>query len=168
MLHLVPFIFAYPDATAVEVRIFLYNQGGQLYSWQVISKRLKELEITRKKASTKAYQVACEGVEHRKWTFWNCPAPLWVVGVPRRKFIDVDEFGIALEKYNRSNRWASKVYCVRKDDNYSWGVKMTVLVGIEPGDPALPANTPGSFERPLGWVRALRGTGTTINVFRIL
>ena len=80
----------------------------------------------------------------------------------------MDVFDIALEKCNRSFRWAPKVYRVRKDDHYSWGVKLTVLVGIEPGDPALPANTPGSFERPLGWVRALRGTGTTINVFRIL
>ena len=78
----------------------------------------------------------------------------------------MDEFGIALEKCNRSFRWASKVYRVRKDGHYTWGVKLTVLVGIEPGDPALPANTPGSIERPLQWVRALRGTGTKINVFQ--
>ena len=79
MLHLVTFLFAYPDATADEVSIFLYYQGGQLYAQQVISKRLKELEITRKKASTEAYQAACEDVEHRKWSFWNCPPPLGVV-----------------------------------------------------------------------------------------
>ena len=55
---------------------------------------------------------------------------------------------------------------MRKDGHYTRGVKLTVLVGIEPGDPALPADTPGSIERPRRWVRALRGTRTTINVFR--
>ena len=44
-------------------------------------------------------------------------------------------------------------------------MKLTVLVGIEPGDPALPPETLGSIERPRRWVRALRGTGTTVIVF---
>jgi hypothetical protein len=56
------------------------------------------VEITRKKASTKAYQAAHGYELHRRWAFWNCPPPLGVVRVLRRTFIDVDEFGIALEK----------------------------------------------------------------------
>ena len=166
MINLVTFLVGYPDATADEVIIFLYNQGGALYSRQVVYERLKELNITRKRASTEAYQASRPDVLHRKWTFWNCPPPLGVVGVPRRKFIDVDEFGIALEKCNRSYGWAPKIFRVRKEGHYTRGLKLTVLIVFEPGDPVLHPDTPGSIQRPRRWVRALRGTGTTINVFR--
>ena len=166
MLHIVTFLTAYPDATADEMIVFLYNQGAPLLSRQVVSKRLHELGITLKKASHEAFQAEREDVIHRVWAFWNHPPPLGVVGVPRRKLIDVDEFGIAREKCNRTSGWAPRLYRVRKRGHYTRDAKLTVLVGIEPGDPALPPETIGSVERPRRWVRALRGTGTTINVFR--
>ena len=37
--------------------VFLYNKGGPLYSINVISKCLAQLEITKKRASTEAYQA---------------------------------------------------------------------------------------------------------------
>ena len=166
MIHLVTFLTAYPDATADEMIVFLYNQGAPLLSRQVVSKRLHELGITLKKASHEAFQAEREDVIHRVWAFWNHPPPLGVVGVPRRKLIDVDEFGIAREKCNWTSGWAPRLYRVRKRGHYTRDAKLTVLVGIEPGDPALPPETIGSVKRPRRWVRALRGTGTTINVFR--
>ena len=36
---------------------FIYNKGGALYSNQQISERLKDLEITKKKASIEAFQA---------------------------------------------------------------------------------------------------------------
>jgi hypothetical protein len=53
LLSLVTYIMAWPDATLDEMAVFIYNKGGGLYSRQVISKRLGELDITKKRASTK-------------------------------------------------------------------------------------------------------------------
>ena len=59
-----------------------------------------------------------------------------MLGVPRRKLIDFDEFGVSLEKCNRTG--GLKVLCVRKDGHYHHGAKTTVSFAIEPGDPRLP------------------------------
>jgi hypothetical protein len=57
LLNLITFITAWPDATRVEMAVFIYNEGGDLYSVQAISKRLKELKITIKKASIEGFQA---------------------------------------------------------------------------------------------------------------
>jgi hypothetical protein len=102
LINLVTFLRAWPEAQLEEMAIFLYNEGGPLYSFNVISKHLAELEITKKRASTEAYQAQREDVQFRVWSFWNCPSPLGIFGVPQRKLIDVNEFGITLEKCNRT------------------------------------------------------------------
>ena len=48
MVNLVLFFLAWADATEDEMAVFLYNEGGGLYSRQTISGRLKELDITKK------------------------------------------------------------------------------------------------------------------------
>ncbi len=113
---------------------------------------MQELGITKKRASTEAYQAQREDVQFRVWSYWNCPSPLGIFQVPRRKLIDVDEFRITLEKCNRTGGWALKVFRVRKDGHYNHGSKITVLFAIEPGDPALPPETWGSVERPRRWI----------------
>jgi hypothetical protein len=70
------------------------------------------------------------------WGFWNCPPFLGVFQVPRRKLLDVDEFGLTFEKCNRTSGWAVMVHCVRKDGHYHNGMKMTLIFAIEPVDPA--------------------------------
>ena len=166
LLNLVTYITAWPDATLDEMAAFIYNEGGDLYSRQAISNRLKDLDITRKKASTEGYQTQRPDVEFRVWSFWNCPPPAGVLGVPRRKLIDFDEFGVSLEKCNRTGGWAVKVLRVRKDGHYHHGVKITVIFAIEPGDPRLPPHVRGSVDRPRRWIRCVRATGTTTNIFR--
>jgi hypothetical protein len=48
----------HPDATLDEMATFIYNEGaGGHYSNEVLSKQLKELEITKKASSTEAYQA---------------------------------------------------------------------------------------------------------------
>ncbi len=71
--------------------------------------------------------------------YWlTSPPPAGVLGVPRRKLIDFDEFGVSLEKCNRTGGWAMKVLRVRKDGHYHHGAKITVIFAIETGDPLLP------------------------------
>jgi hypothetical protein len=81
---------------------FIFNKGGGLYSHEAISKQLKELNITKKKASTEAYQMQHPDMQFCVWGFWNCPPPLGVFQVPQRRLIDVDKFGVTLEKCNRT------------------------------------------------------------------
>jgi hypothetical protein len=73
MINLVTFLRAWPEATLDEMAVFLYNEGGPLYSKKRLSERLTELEITKKRASTEAYQAQREDVQVRVWSFFNCP-----------------------------------------------------------------------------------------------
>ena len=166
MINLVTFLRAWPEATLDEMAVFLYNEGGPLYSKKRLSERLAELEITKKRASTEAYQAQREDVQFRVWSFFNCPSPLGIFQVPRRKLIDVDEFGITMEKCNRTEGWALRVFRVRKDGHYHFGAKITVIFAIEPGDPRLPQHVLGSVQHPRRWIRCVHGCGTTINIFR--
>jgi hypothetical protein len=132
LLDLITFITAWPDATLIEMAVFIYNDGADLYSVQAISKRHKELKITKKKASFEGFQAQQPDVHFKVWGFWNRPPPLGIYGVPRRIIIDVDEFAVTLEKCNRTGGWAVKVLHVQKDGHYHHGVKMTVIFAIEP------------------------------------
>ena len=76
LLSLVTYITAWPDATLDEMAVFIYNEGGDLYSRQRISQRLAELDITKKRASTEGYQTQQPDVQFRVWGFWNCPPPM--------------------------------------------------------------------------------------------
>ena len=100
MIHLVTFLVAHSDSTQDEMAAFVYNEGGALYSKQRISEHLDSLEITKKKASIKAFQASSAEVQFRVFTYWNCPPPLGIFEVRRRKLIDMDEFGVTLERCN--------------------------------------------------------------------
>ena len=126
---------------------------------------MKELRITKKKALIDAYLRLSERIQFRVWAFWHCLPGLGVVGIPRRKFIDVDKFGISLEKANRKFAWAPSCYQIRKDGHYQHGVRITVLFAIKPGDPALPPQICGSIQRPCWWIQCVSGAGTTSVVF---
>jgi hypothetical protein len=166
MIHLVNFLITHSNSTMIEMAAFIYNKGGALYSNQRISEHLKDLEITRKKASIEVYQALDEGVQLRMYTFWNYPSPLGIFQVPLFRLIDFDEFGVTLERCNRTCGWALKVFRVRKDGHYKHGRKITILFAIEPEDPALPPDVRGSVARPRRWICCIRSKGTSTNVFR--
>jgi hypothetical protein len=67
--------------------------------------------------------------------------------------------------YSNYRGWAVKFFQIPKAGHYFQTQKLTVLIGIEPGDPRLPANNPGSIENPGRWIHVVPGTGTTIQVF---
>ena len=159
-------LIAHPDATCDKIAAHLYNEGGEMYSNQTISKRLKELDITKKIASVEAYQAQTERVQRRVYAFWNHAPPLGICGIPRRMLIDVDEFGVTIERCNRKKGWALKVFRVRKDGHYGHGQKITVLFAIEPGDPTLPPHVYDSIQWPQRWIKCVRNIGTSTNTFR--
>ena len=166
LINLVVILTAQPTATIDEMAIHIYNEGGDLYSTELISMRLRELEVTKKKVSTEAYQAERADVKWRVYTFWNHPPPMGVRGVPQYKLIDVDEFSITLEKCNRTEGWEIKCRRVRTDGHYKSGLKLTVLLAIEPGDPRVPAGLRGGVDNPRRWVRCVQAAGTSINIFR--
>ena len=96
-LHITP---CPPNATLDEMAAIMFNKGGDLYSRQGISNCLEELDVTRKWASTKGYQLRNYMFSFVSGVFWNCPPPLGVFQVPRRILIDCDKFGVTLEKCN--------------------------------------------------------------------
>ena len=63
MINLIVLLIAHPDAICNEIAAHLYNKGGEMYSNQTISKRLKELDITKKIASVEVYQAQREHVQ---------------------------------------------------------------------------------------------------------
>jgi hypothetical protein len=82
LLNLVTFLRAWPEATLKEIAIFIYNEGGPLYSKQVLSRHLAKLSISKKRTSTEAYQAQSEDVQYRVWSFWNKPSPAGIFQVP--------------------------------------------------------------------------------------
>jgi hypothetical protein len=166
LINLVSFLRAWLEAHLEEMAVFLYNKGGPLYSIKVISKRFDKLKITKKRASIEAYQAQMEDVQFRDWSFWNCPSPLGIFKVTWQKLIDIDEFGILLEKCNCTGGWVLRVFKVRKDGHYHHSAKITFFFAIKLGDTALPPQVCGSVQHPRSWLWCVQGVGTTINIFR--
>ena len=94
-LLLAVFFVIWPCGSADECAAFIFNEGGDLYSRSEISHRLRELHVTRKVSSTEAYQAFLPINRLKLQMFFTMPPPFGILGVPRRKFIDVDEFGIS-------------------------------------------------------------------------
>ena len=111
------YVFAHPEATADEIATFIANSSdGTIYSRQAISTRLKQLGLSRKRASMEANQASLPRNMLLREMFWNMPTPAGIFGTPRRVLIDVDEAGFTLEKVNR--RYGRSFSGVRA--NYHW------------------------------------------------
>jgi hypothetical protein len=165
LILLVVFYTIWPCGSADEACTFIYNNGGDIYERPDISKRLKELDYSRKISSTEAYQAFTPINMLKCDLFFSQPPPLGIVTVPRRKFIDVDEFGIALERCNNKYGYSLRLYRIRKPGHYTRNQKLTVLLAIEPGDPRLPNNMPGSVAMPRRWCRVMQTGGTSTLAF---
>jgi hypothetical protein len=118
-LLLVLAITIYPDSNEDEIATFIYNKGGGLYPNSTILNRLKELNISRKVVSTEAYQAFTPINLFKVELFWKRPPPLGVRTIPRQKFIDVDEFGVDLNRCNQTRGRAIKCFRIRKASHYS-------------------------------------------------
>jgi hypothetical protein len=82
LLNLMTFLRAWPEATFKEMDIIIYNEGGLLYSKQVLSRHLAKLSISKKRASAEIFQAQREDVQYRVWSFWSKPSPAGIFQVP--------------------------------------------------------------------------------------
>ena len=93
---------AYPESRIGEMRVFIANaSNGRVFSRGQVSCRLAELDITRKRASTEAYQAYSPVNLHKRDVFFNHPLPFGIANAERRSFLDTDECGLELQSYNR-------------------------------------------------------------------
>ena len=97
--------------------------------------------------------------------FLSGVAPLGIIGITRRKQIDVDEFGLEIRQCNSKQGYALSCYRVRKPGHYLREEKLTILFAIEPGDHCLPPSTRGNIYSPRRWITVLRATGTSALAF---
>ena len=82
-------------------------------------------------------------------------------GTARSRFIDADECGIELRDANRKYGHAVANLRVRQPGNYTKSTKLTVLLGIEAGDPSLPDDQEGSVAKPRRYIEVNQKPGTT-------
>lgn len=160
---------AYPEAKASEAAVFIATNSndGAVFTEREISDALRDLEYSRKRLSTVASQAFTEENLQKHYVFWNEPYPAGVLGEPRRFFIDVDECGLVLDDANPHYGHAVRGLRVRRPGNYGRGlVKITVILAVEPGDPALPAHVNGSVEWPRMWARVSTDVGTTADTYK--
>ena len=145
--------FVYPEGLTEGYAAFIARNGGSVYFNQDIDVRLQELEFTRKRASTEAYAAYSFRSQLRAQLFWSQPPPLGVVGVRMIRFIDVDETGWELSGCGSSYGRAPLGVRSRKLGHYSkTSDRINLFMGIEPGDPNLPAHVDGSVENPRRWM----------------
>jgi transposase len=164
-LLMVIYLTAYPDAELEELAAYIVNNGGELHSTSTICRRLKELKLTRKKASIEAYQAFHPRNILRRDQFFGLPPPLGVNGIERRRLIDADECAVSIDQTNRRFGRAHSTIRVRKPGHYTKGKKLTIILFFEPGDPTLPANVDGSIENPRRWFFTFEDGGMTSEIF---
>ena len=84
-------------------------------------------------------------------------------GTPRHSLIDIDEFGLHKNAANRKRGSSLKGLYIRKP-----GHKLTIILAIEAGNPALDGQNPpsiGSTEYPHIWAEVSEEAGTTAEAY---
>jgi hypothetical protein len=80
--------------------------------------------------------------------------------------VDIDEFGLHLNAANRKFGLSPVGLKIRKPGNYDRGTfKLTIILAVETGDPAVAAGLPGSLARPRVWARISTEAGTSAEVY---
>ena len=96
----------------------------------MISKQLGELDVTHKKVSVEAYEAFPPRNLFKEEMFWTQGLPLGKVGIPRQKFIDIDDFAMKHRRLNLTKAWGLSCYCVRTVGNYTKDTKLTVSLQL--------------------------------------
>jgi len=161
LLLMAIWLLIWPNATNDEIAAFIFNNGGELYSREVISEWMKDMKITKKKAFTEAYQAMTPiNIKKAKW-FWSKPPSLGIISIWIYQLIDFDEFGIGMEQVETSNGRSHCSIRVRRIGHYMHGAKLSIIMAIEPGDLHIAPHLDGSRERPHCWFWIRKVTGTT-------
>lgn len=148
----------YPRAEDQEVAAFIYANGGNIYSHKDVSRRCKELKLSRKRASLESSNAYSERNVIRTRQFWTMGPRVGVNGVPRHKLIDIDEASFYLKKIEKRYGRAYSSCRVRDTANYKRGGRsINLLLAVEPGDPNLAPNILGSINHPRVWYKIVDG-----------
>ena len=149
-------IYLYPRASADELATFIFVNGGapNAYSRQDVSKRLKELNITRKKCSLEAYQAFTPRNLLRARLFWERGPRIGVQGVRRFRLTDTDEAKFSLIKVESKRGWGYRAQRVRDCGYYSKNpASVNLIMTVEAGNPYLDRDVRGSTYNPRKWWR---------------
>ena len=146
-------IFLHPRSKADEQATFiLANGGARAYSRQEISKRLKELGVTRKICTLEAYQAFTPRNLLRAHLFWTNGPRLGVLGVPRYRLTDTDEAKFTLSKCETKRGVSYTTNWCRDAGHYKKRVaSVNLIMTVEPGNPHIPMGERGSITNPRKW-----------------
>jgi hypothetical protein len=123
----------YPRAQADEVRAYIAEHATvpRIFSRGDISLVEKRIGLTRKKASTTAYQALTPRNIARRQLFWTRPPPLGVFGVPVAQLLDMDETAIFITSANRAYGKSFSAFRVRDASPYGHTEKWTLILAID-------------------------------------
>ena len=132
------FRLSYPKATAAEANAFLFTSTApgeqpRFYSDSQITEAENNLGLSRKKASTTAYQASLPINLARRWSFWNAPYPFGIAGTSRSTIIDFDEAAIFIESTNRGYGKCFLSTRAREEGPYNHSQKYTITGAIRGG-----------------------------------
>ena len=124
------------------------------------------MNMTRKRASTTAYQAFTRKNLHLHFRFWNYTFPGGIVGVRRRDLLDIDEMALQLKDANANYGHAVRNCRCRKVGHYGRGkFKITIIMAVEAGDPDLDPQELGSVARPRIWYHVSIDAGTSTEAY---
>ena len=161
-------LFKWPQANYYECIAFIANEtpNAKIFNQKAVSRALRRLGYTRKVTSTVAYQALTDQNLRRREMFFTRQWPYGIMGTPRRRLIDIDEFGLHLNAANRKYGSSPVGLKIRKPGHYDRGTfKLTIILSVETGDPAIAPGLPGSLTRPRVWARVSTEAGTTAVVY---
>ncbi len=100
---LVLFKLVRPHLTYYECIAFIANEADvvKIFNEVNISGALGGLGYTSKVTSTVAYQAFTQRILLHWRLFWNEPWPIGIHRTPRRRLIDINEYGLHLNAANK-------------------------------------------------------------------
>lgn len=148
---------------ACAVFIACHSEDNAVFTSSEVSKAIVDMDLTRKVGSTTAYDAFTPRNLYLHHRFHHYPFPAGIKGTTRESKIDVDECSFELKDANINFGHAVRGMRVRKVGNYGrTAPKLSLILGVEPGDPNLPAEEEGSIEKPRLYYRLSTDAGTTV------
>jgi hypothetical protein len=168
LMMFVLFKLVWPHSTYCECIAFIANEVDviKIFNKQKISRALCGLGYTSKVTSTIAYQAVAQQNLLCWQLFWNEPWPIGVHGTPRKRLININKLGLHLNAANKKYGSSPHGLKIQKPGNYDRGTfKLTIILVVEAGDPAVANDLVGLLTMPRVWARILDEVGTTIEAY---
>ena len=108
----------------------LHGPNNRLHSPSQICRAESLILITKKRASTTAFQAMAPVNIQRRHNFWNLPYPFGSVGIHPNDMIDVDEAGIYPNETNRKHGKGRVGQRCREVGTYIRDQKLNILMAV--------------------------------------